>query len=985
MKLRFLPLLLLPALGIASFSSPFLLFADSSFPEKMGIGESIELPEKTLTYEGESQTVKAKVISPSGGSYSGAKLTASENGIYQVVYEAYFGGHLVEERYKIRVDYRACDLFSGNGFASASLGAFSYDESIRGVKATFKNNGVLSYKLPVDMSKLPSSTPIVSFIIDPSSKDSADFSTFNIQITDAYDESNYVTINCVDSGTKNTYGEAMYVKAGAAGQTLYGYETDKKRHSDPSFGSAIKSSFRAISRSGEYHAAEFYFDYEQNTIKGYPNHESSPRMRQIVDLDSKADHPSDPFKGFSTSLVYLSFEAKNFAGGEGNVIFTSIAGSDLTTSVFVDEEKPSLNVDIGEGSSIPDAVLNRPYKLFEATSFDAFDGDLEPSCKVYYLPSEGQKIDVEIEDGYFVPKHLGDYQIVYSVSDRFLNAATLSFALYCSKSTYKLIGTLDVKRLECEVYSSVSLPSFDDFQVSGGSGAITKSRIVIDPSGNVSSLDKDAFTPEEVGTYLIRYQAFDYLGQAAIADIKLQSKNITSPLFLDDISLPVALSLGEKISLPLAKAVKPGESGPLDCLVDIYVNDEKLDGNVFVASGSEAKIVYDASGVKKEFTLPVIDLGKGSKQENYLYGKGSSSVNEKDVTFVSSSSTEVTFVRKLMPSSCSLSFSLPNMNEGESMKVNLSDGANEVSLALSKAKGNYSIASPSGDSSLLTLDTDSSIYLSYDNASRKISDGSGLAILSVSSQNDGSSFSGFEDDITLSFSLSSGKSISLGKINNQTFGKRGRKSPIDEIGPDISFGDMPSVKQALGATVILPSAKVYDVLSEIASSELTLVKPDKTKVSLDPSVDNSITFDQFGSYRLEYSASDVSGNESSTIRLFRVYETNPPSVSLGGEMKESYALGEEIKLPSYEVSDDSSSYALSFILLTPDYQRIVLLKDEDGFATYYLDDDSYASYRVSSTSFKLEEAGQYTLLISVRDQFYNLNYQKISFSVKGAS
>lgn len=985
MKKRFLPLLLLPSFGLASFSAPLSLCAESSFPEKMSIGESIELQEKTLTYEGESQTVKAKVISPSGGSYSGAKLTASENGIYQVVYEAYFESHRIEERHKIRVDYRACDLFSGNSFASASLGAFSYDESIKGVKATFKNNGVLSYKLPVDLSKLPSSSPIVSFIIDPSSKDSADFSTFNIQITDAYDESNYVTINCVDSGTKNTYGEAMYVKAGAAGQTLYGYETGKNRHSDPSFGSAIKSSFRAISRSGEYRPAEFYFDYEQNTIKGYPNYESSPRVRQIVDLDGKADHPSDPFKGFSTSLVYLSFEAKNFAGGEGSVIFTSIAGSDLTKSVFVDEEKPSLNVDIGETSSIPDAVLNRRYKLFEATSFDAFDGDLEPSCKVYYIPSEGQKIDIEVEDGCFTPKHLGDYQIVYSVSDRFLNTATVTFALYCAKSTYPLFGTLDVTRLECEVYSSVSLPSFDDFLVSGGSGAITKSRIVIDPSGNVSSLDEDTFIPNETGIYLIRYQAFDYLGQAAIADIKLSVKNISSPLFLGDISLPVALSLGEKATLPLAKAVKPGKSGPVDCSVDIYVNGEKLESNSFIVAGTQAKIVYDALSVKKEFVLPVVDLGKGSKQENYLYGNGSSTVNEKDVTFLSSSDTEVTFVRKLTPSSCSLSFSLPNLNDGERMKVNLSDGVNEISFSLSKAKGNYSIASPSGDSSSLTLDTDSSIYLSYDNATGKVSDGSGTAIIGIDSQNDGSSFSGFEDDITLSFSLPGGKSLSLSKVNGQTFGRRGWDSPSDQIGPDISFGDMPSVKQALGATVILPSIKVYDVLSEIASSELTLVKPDKTIVSLDPSCDNSITFDQFGSYRLEYSASDVNGNESNAIRLFRVYETNPPSVSLGGEMKESYALGEEIKLPSYEVSDDSSSYTLSFILLTPDYQRIVLLKDEDGFLTYYLDDDSYSSYRVSSTSFKLEEEGQYTLLISVRDQFYNLNYQKISFSVKGAS
>ncbi len=382
MKKRFLPLLLLPSLGVSAFASPLGIWASEELPTSASVGDSISIPSKTLTYDGESKSADILIISPSGASYSGSKLSIAEPGVYQVTYRAYFGSHEEKETHTIRVDYRAQDLFKANDYASASSGSFSYDPSFKGVKATFKNNGVLTYVKPVDITKFSKESPLVSFIIDPSAIGTADFSTFNITLTDVYDSSNYVTINCVDSGTTNTYGEGMYVKAGANGQTLYGYERDNHRHSDPSFGSAIRCSFRGITLSGNYHQASFYYDYANQDVYGYPNYEASPAMRKIVGLNSKADHPTDPFGGFSKGLAYLSFEAKNFSSGSGDVVFTSIAGESLDGGSYSDKEAPEVKVDLAGNASIPDAVKGRKYKIFEASSFDSFDGDVETDTKV---------------------------------------------------------------------------------------------------------------------------------------------------------------------------------------------------------------------------------------------------------------------------------------------------------------------------------------------------------------------------------------------------------------------------------------------------------------------------------------------------------------------------------------------------------------------------------------------------------------------------
>ncbi len=985
MKKKTLPLLAFFALGPCLALPSMNLSAEGEIPSSLSVGDSLNVPSKILSYNGQSKASDIFITSPSGAVYSGSKLTIEETGVYTVTYRAFFGEHEEKETHTIRVDYSACDLFAANGYVTLNRGAFSYDESFTGVKATFKNGGSLSFRKPLDLSKLGTETPLVSFLIDSSTKGSADFTTFNIKIVDVYDDNNYVTINCVDSGPVNCQGEAMYVKAGAKDQTLYGYETDEKRHSDSLYGSSIYSSFRAISTSGVYHPAEFYLDASFLDLYGYPNYLAPASKRKIVGLSSKVDHPTDPFAGFTSNLAYISFEAKDFSVDSGDVVFTSIGGLDLSKDVYLDNEAPKITIDLAGNTTVPDAVLWRPYPLFKASSFDEFDGSLtQTDCKVYFLPGNGKKIDVSVNDGAFTPTHVGEYEIVYTSHDRFLNESEETLFLSCGKSSYPLLGTLPYYKAETTAYSTLNLPSFDDFFVTGGSGAIKKSRLLIDPDGNVSSFGGTSFTPEKTGVYTFRYQAFDYLNQAVVSDLKVTVKNLSEPIFLGDVALPKAFIANEEVTLPLIEAKMPGDSSPIDCPVEIYVNEKKLQGNSFTPEGDSVEIAYVASSIKKEFTVPVVDVAQGAKQENYFYGEGEASLSENAVCFTSRTKGEVSFLRSLKPSELSLKFTLPDIADNEEAAIKLSDGEDTVTLSLIQKEGKFLICSPSSSYVDLPFDSDDTLYLSYDNSTRQISVGSGLPILVLGKNDDGEAFKGFANPIRLSFLLDSGKSVAVSKINNQPFGYRGRTAPLDEVGPEISLSTLPAVKQKVGSTILIPASTAYDVLNVTTSFTLTVVKPNNTKIELDPTQPNSLTFEEYGFYRFEFVATDAKGNSTKTIRIFNAVESNEPTLELTFSLKEVYGVNEEIALPSYSVSDDSSSYVLTMILLTPEYERIVLLKDDSGKVTYYLDKEDYSSYSVSSTSFKLGKEGNYSLLVNVRDQFYNLTSKRIEFSVKGA-
>lgn len=983
MKKKCFPFLLSSFLLFGFLSDPKSVEAELSLPASSTIGEVVTLPSKTFSYNGINKEASILIKTPSGGCFTGKSLKIEEVGKYEIIYHSDFDGHEEKESYFIVVDRRNTDLFSSNQYASANSLPYLYDETFYGVKGVFNLNGELKFAKPIDLTKLDSDTPLVDFLIESSSQGEADFEQFNIKIEDIYDPSIYVNISFVDSGSVNCSGQGMYIKAGANNQTQYGYETDDKLWSDPSFGTCIKSSFRSLPIDNPTNSAKIYFDYNEKTLYASRNWFSSPSKQKIIDLDDKSVYPTDYFKGFKDGKVFLSFQAKGFNKNEGKVIFKSIAGIDLSSPIFLDEEAPKIDIDL-DGSIIPpDATLGRKYKIFDAKAFDEYDGVKDVKKEVFYINSNDKKINVNIENGYFIPNQLGKYEIIYSAFDSFLNKSEVKYCIYAGINPNPINVYLDSNNLTGEVYSNISLPTLDRFEATRGNGRLVKSVLLIDPDGEVRDNPSFNFVPRKIGKYIARYQAFDYLGFAGIFDLEINVTNLSSPIFIDSISLPVAFAKGVKTTLPHVKALEPKGNEVISSSVSILINEEKLDGFDFVPSGDEVKVSYLASSLRKDFVVPVISLNNGENQDKYFFGNTLNSINEDNVSLKALENSKSTFVKTLNYSSFNIEFSFSDNKNDSLTSIILSEGDLNVSLLIQKHGENYQISTKNGESSNFVISSNR-LSLGYNNKNKSISDISGNTLFAIEKDDKGAIFKGFTQSITLSLNIEKEETLYVYKINNQPFGKNGREVPLDEIGPELVFSSFPGVKQKSGSKIIVPSSSSFDVLNEIDNYSLTLIKPDRTRLELNPLIDNEISFDKNGSYRLEYVSIDSKGNQTKTIRLFKVYEEVEPELKLDSSLKEEYKTNETISIPSYVASDDSSYYVLNVILLTPDYERITLLIDENGSVTSYLDNDAeLANLKVDSTSFRLKRAGNYSLIFNIRDRDYNSKTIRCQFKVVG--
>ena len=89
------------ALFILIFSAAFavkaMADANMSLPEKVYIGEVVEIPRKTLTHNGETKTAEIYIRKPQGGLFKGNAITIDQFGVYTVEYRANIAGENILE------------------------------------------------------------------------------------------------------------------------------------------------------------------------------------------------------------------------------------------------------------------------------------------------------------------------------------------------------------------------------------------------------------------------------------------------------------------------------------------------------------------------------------------------------------------------------------------------------------------------------------------------------------------------------------------------------------------------------------------------------------------------------------------------------------------------------------------------------------------------------------------------------------------------
>ena len=205
MKKRFLPLLVLALplcfVGHNETKNPTILASAERVVVEMG--DVIEVEQRTLTYEGESQVVDGQIILPDGTSKMGKSFTVNMPGAYVVNYRAFFGTIEVS----VPVEY-ICNRHSGDLFISSSFnnkpqtGEYSFNTQTnkkQGARLTLDSKTTFTYDGVIDFSSFDPNTPFIEFIVDTSKQGSSDLETFTVRLTDVEDRTNYVDITATDS------------------------------------------------------------------------------------------------------------------------------------------------------------------------------------------------------------------------------------------------------------------------------------------------------------------------------------------------------------------------------------------------------------------------------------------------------------------------------------------------------------------------------------------------------------------------------------------------------------------------------------------------------------------------------------------------------------------------------------------------------------------------------------------------------------------
>ena len=262
-------------------------------------------------------------------------------------------------------------------------------------------------------------------------------------------------------------------------------------------------------------------------------------------------------------------------------------------------------------------------------------------------------------------------------------------------------------------------------------------------------------------------------------------------------------------------------------------------------------------------------------------------------------------------------------------------------------------------------------------------------ISSVKYNDQGEMFSGFKGGVYLDImmeNVTSASSVKILTISNQVMGHGDDPNYTDFIKPIVIIEGKFVTEQSYNADAYIPTASVFDVLSD-ASVTISAKSPsgkDKLK-DLDATVEHTFKLDEIGTYNVTYTAVDGAGKISTLKRSISVYDFTAPILEITGSVKESYRLNDAITIPSYSVSDNLNEYTLDIFLMMPDNQQRLLLIDKNGTVTSYLDENSMiynSSFKVNSTTFKAEQYGNYTLRYVAYDTDFNKSVQELHFSVK---
>ncbi len=645
---------------------------------------------------------------------------------------------------------------------------------------------------------------------------------------------------------------------------------------------------------------------------------------------------------------------------------------------------PEITVNFGEfdENNIPDAVINKPYKIFSATAEDLYSKELYVSVRVWMYYDSVTRSLINVNNGTITPTGYGVYTVEYKAIDRWNNVTTYLYDFECreKEDLTANVGS-DATVYKTGESISVNVPEFLN-----NVGTVDYTVIAVLNGANVEYPVIDGkFTPLYSGEYDVIYNYSDY-NETSESSYSL-TVNANEQLVWKNVPvISEYMFAGKDYVIDSAYAYSFVGGTPTENLATITVTDPDNQpvslsaGNVFNGEKSgiyKFKYSVNVSGASIENTVTstCVDVGgfDGTDMDmsKYFVGENIESVISPNGARITTS-TDGAIVKFINPINAKVSHvefavDADSANSLESVDIILTDAydsSNSLVFNFSK-DGKAGKFGPLGGKTVKTeIGFNGKVFVfEYDNEFKTayLAD---TEVVSIKKNANGTEFTGFKGDsvlVSLRFNgVNSASTIIVNRVANQViYNEIG-----DGVSPDVQFDRWTGGEVQVGDIVTLGRVYVKDALSPLDSVTYFVMAPDGTYVTdvnglvlspenADYSESYQFEINQDGRYIVSVKAIDFFGNET-------VYDYPVVSVSVGmvhitlnNDGDKTAKVGDKVDISSFTVDGDNvDELSIRIFYVTPD---LVVMSD--------IEDDE----------FEVKMAGEYQVWYYVSDSGDNMD------------
>lgn len=842
--------------------------------------------------------------------------------------------------WKTEADVNTLPAYSVSGKnSSVRYGSHEiYAKDKKGLVVSVAPGESFRYEKAINLKGKTVNDTLISLFPTPLFKETSDAHFLSVTLTDAYDESNFVTVTCWDPWQDKWGADHFYMYAYPAGQPAAGKSTlEGKIQKNNGFGTEGLASFSGQEAGGlpvGSREIKISMDYAERQIFGTRYTIDNPL---VCDLDD-TEYFDEPWNGFTSDEAFLTITAGNYNTGTFNFVITGIMGEDLSAENFSPDKSPEITVDESGFEKGFFALVGKKFALPERSVFSVYDKDVTVTEEVMFGTEK-----IKIENGAFVPQKTGEYTVVYTAKDRFGNSSFKEIKVEAQNGSPLHAVLFEAKKalVTGEKQKIASAISF------GGvvSGKIDLKITASLKGGNaVYDVDPETFEfiPGYSGEYVIRLCYSDHISYGSKLYSVRAEENGAAYIY-DEPVIPDYFIKNARYNLPEILAYDYSEGVPKERVADIFVSEDggaekRADGAYKVSANDKVTVIYRAGtgdkAAEKRKTVTVTDAGYGDflKAEKYFVGEALCGADEERVYFRSEKDFSQRFINSVQGESFSFVFS--GAGNFSSFAVNITDSADKTQklTVRFRAASGKTVLSLNDSSVGYNLETSlvsgGRIELEYDNSAKTIK--AAGKMLSVKTYADGRPFEGFGSSIVdFDFSVngaSGSAEISVYKINNQAFYDFSADGDITR--PELIVKTMRGERTA-GEKISVYPALVKDVLDPFTECFVSVLKPDGENYAgatdgtlLAKAAGNKRTYEffaeEYGSYLTVYEAKDGYGNKISFGAQNIVADMEEPVLEIKGEPVSKVNVGGKVKIPEATAKDGNAETEVFVYIETPE-------------------------------------------------------------------